>query len=303
MSEQAKCRWDGDAGDYLRPGGDPCKRDDYGDPTHHCQSRRTCSQHVGKDELTCARCLGRTRTDILQIVERSALMLEEAMESGGVNSEAANLAGPGGDYEVFSRRRRIAKAWIDARIHQSARGWCDDEDCRERHFKTAAGDRWHKRGIESAYADLIDDDDEQHPYSVLTRWEFMLREDYGQPRSTPTSIAAAADYLLGKLNKIAQDPEQDWALFAREIRKCRAHMESALHDSQAAERGAPCPTCAEAKRFIRLQREYAHWCEADDCERIHFDTAEGDRWTCPRDREHWWSEAAYRNYVEERKGA
>lgn len=281
MSEQMKCRWSADAGDYLRPDGDPCRRDDYGDPTHHCTSRRTCAQHVGKDELTCARCIGRTRTDIGQIVVRSALMLDEAMESGGVNSEAANLAGPGAEPGPWSQRR------IAMRSHLAT--W-------ERMGVITEPQHHHARST-------MEDDDEEHPYSVLTRWEFMLREDYSQPRTTPTSIAAAADYLLSLLHKLAQDPEQDWALFAREIRKCRAHMESALHDSQALERGAPCPTCAEAKRFVRLQREYAHWCEEEDCCREHFATDEGDRWTCPRDRDHWWSEAAYRNYVEERKGA
>lgn len=277
MSEQVKCRWAVVEADYMRPDGTPCRNDDYGDRTHHCQARRTCSQHVAENELTCARCLGRTRTDIAQIVERSALMLEEAMESGGVNSEAANLAGPGADYETFSARRQLDKRWILRNLP----------------------DRRHHQAMTA----LLADDDEHHPYSVLTRWEFMLREDYEQPRYAPSTITSAADYLLGKLTKLAQDPDQDWGLFSREIRKCRAHMESALHDSQVAERGAPCPTCAESKHFIRLQREYAHWCSEPDCERIHFDTDEGDRWTCPRNREHWWTEAAYRNYIEERKGA
>lgn len=271
------CKWDGDKGDYLTPDGDPCRRDDYGDPTRHCTARRTCSNHVGSEELTCARCLGRTRQDIAQIVQRSALMLEEAIEGGGVNSEAANLAGPAADYDVFSARRRIDKQWIVANVPE--------------------GNRLR------AFAALLEDDDERHPYSVLTRWEFMLREDYGQPRDTQTSIESAADYLGRVLHRMAQDPEQDFPLFAREIRKCRSHAESTLSDSQALERGAPCPTCAEGERFVRLQREYAHWCTDDDCERIHFDTDEGDRWTCPRNREHWWSERDYRSWVEERKGA
>lgn len=270
------CRYDREAGEYLTSDGDPCRRDEYGDPTRHCTARRTCSQHVGPGELTCARCLGRTRTDIRQIVERAALTLDEA-QAVGVDSEAANLAGPAADYRVFSARRRIDKRWIE--------------------------DHLPERNQLRAMVNLIADDDEHHPYSVLTRWEFMLREDYGQPRETPTSITAAADYLTRVLSKVAQDDEQDFPLMAREIRKCRTHMENVLRDSQSPERGAPCPDCKADEVFVRLVREYAHWCEDPDCERIHHATEDGDQWVCPRDRSHSWSVEAYRNYVEERKGA
>lgn len=104
------CKWDPDAATYLVDG-EPCKRDDYGDPTKHCTARRTCSQHIGEGELTCARCVGRTRTDIRQIVERASLMLPEAL-TGGVESEAAFLAGPAANPEDWmwsqvERKKRI----------------------------------------------------------------------------------------------------------------------------------------------------------------------------------------------------
>lgn len=267
------CKWDGDAGEYLRPDGEPCRRDDYGDPTNHCTSRRTCTQHVGHDELTCARCIGRTRTDIAQIVQRAALMLPEALEVG-VNSEAANLAGPAADYQVFSARRRLDKRWIMAHIPEQNQA--------------------------RAMSNLIDDDDELHPHSVLTRWAMMLAEDYNLALPDVLTISNAAEVLNRVLHRMAQDDEQDWPLFGREIRRCRSHMESVLRDSQALERGAPCPTCAESKRFVRLQREYGHWCEDANCERIHYDTDEGDQWVCPRNRQHAWTEMNYRSWVEER---
>jgi len=141
------CRWDRDREAYITADGDECRRDDYGDPTKHCTVRRTCSHHIGPAELSCARCVGRTRTDIRVIRDFSALMLDVAINAG-VNSEAANLAGPACDPEAWSWRKIAARQ----------------------------GGPWH--------VSLIEDDDEWHPYSVLTRWEFMLREDYGQPRPT-----------------------------------------------------------------------------------------------------------------------
>lgn len=294
------CKWDRDAEQYLTDDGEPCKRDEHGDPTKHCTARRTCSQHIGRDELTCARCVGRTRQDARTIRELSALLPTAAM-SDGVNSEAANLAGPAADYRVFSARRQIDKDWIYANIQQSARDWCIDDKCPQRHFKTSKGNRWHKRGLENALADLVADDDEWHPYSVLTRWHLMLAEDYGHPLPEVLSVGAAVEYLDRHLGRVAQDPGQDFPLLARELRKCRQHLESVLHNDTRQERGAPCPDCAQEEKFVRLQREYAHWCEDEDCAKFHFATDEHDRWVCPRNRkEHVWSEGDYRKWVEER---
>src|SRR5690348_9354345 len=97
------CRWDNEAGDYLDDG-EPCRRDEYGDPTKHCTARRTCAQHVGAGELTCARCIGRVRSTLRRIPALAALMPVVALE-GGVNSEAASLAGPAADPEAWMWRR------------------------------------------------------------------------------------------------------------------------------------------------------------------------------------------------------
>lgn len=259
------CRWDREFSDYLTPDGKPCLRDDYGDPTRHCTARRTCSQHVGARELTCAKCIGRTRQDIRAIVDLAALMPVEALVAG-VQSEAANLAGPAADTEAWSWRKVTAKQ----------------------------GGAWH--------VSLVEDDDDNHPYTVLARWEFMLREDYHQCRDAATSISEAAAYLERTLPRMAQDDGQDFPLFREEMRACRRHLEGVIHNSRAAEKGAPCPDCGSAASpvFVRLQREYAHWCEDPDCERIHYPTDEADRWVCPRNREHAWTEKAYRDYIEER---
>lgn len=293
------CRYDKAAEDYLLPDGEPCKVDDYGDPTRHCTARRHCSQHIGHGELTCARCIGNTRGNLRKVVSMSALMLPEALNAG-VESTAANLAGPGADYGVFSARRNISKRWLDDHIHQSARDWCDDEDCTQRHFKTAKGDRWHKRGLENALADLIEDDDERHPYSVLTRWQMMLSEDWGHDLPERMTITGAAAYLERNLSRLANDPEQDWALFAAEVRKVHSHLEGVLHNSRQPERGAPCPECRLVGKVVRMVRKYAHWCESEDCERFHFDDDSADVWACPADKAHWFTAEAYANYLEER---
>lgn len=259
------CRYDRDTATYLTDDGEECRRDEYGDPTRHCTSRRTCSQHVGHAELTCARCLGRTRTDIRQIVNRSVELLPEAVHVG-VDSEAANLAGPAADPEAWSWRKVAAKQ----------------------------GRAWH--------LSLIEDDDDWHPYTVLTRWAQMLTEDYGDERPEAWTITNAAAYLERVLGKVAQDDGQDWPLFAREIRKCRSHLEAVLRDSLAPERGAPCPTCRDAGTFVRLYREYGHWCLDPDCRRRdHFITDDGDEWRCPRNVDHVWTHERYRSFVEERQ--
>lgn len=269
------CRWNQDAGDYLTDDGKSCKRDDYGDPTRHCTAKRRCSHHVGWNELSCGRCIADVRNDIRAIRDLSALLPVAAM-SDGVNSEAANLSGPAADYRVFSARRALDRAWLMAHIPD--------------------------QNLERAMAALLPDDDEWHPYGVLTRWQMMLSQDYGHDVPEKLTISDAAAYLDRHLHKVAQDDEQDFPLLRREVRTCRQHLETVLHNSSRKERGAPCPLCStgEPKVFVRLQLEHGHWCIDPDCERIHYADSSGDRWVCPKNREHAWTEAAYRAYVEER---
>jgi hypothetical protein len=267
------CRYDKDTKDYLLPDGEPCKVDDYGDPTTHCKSQRTCSQHVGRDELTCPRCIARVRGNLRKVTSLSALMLAEAIDVG-VESAAANLAGPGGDYAIFSARRMIAKRWIFEHLPEA---------------------KW-----EQAMTNLLDDDDDRHPYSVLTRWQMMLSEDWGHDLPAKLSITGAAAYLERNLARLANDPEQDWPLFAAEVRKVHSHMEAVLHNDTRPERGAPCPDCRADGHVVRLHRVYGHWCEGPDCMRFHHADTSDDRWVCSRNRDHVWTHAAYSNYLEER---
>lgn len=261
----ASCKYDRDAGEYLRDG-EPCKRDEYGDPTRHCTMTRSCSNHVGPGELTCARCLGRVRAYLKRIPTTSRLMMLIALEDG-VNSEAANLAGPAADPEAWSWRKVAARQ----------------------------GKAWH--------LSLIEEDDEEHPYTVLGRWDMMIRQDYDHPSDERVTIANAAAYLERQLGRIAQDEGQDFPLMAREIRKCHQHLERVLQTAQMKQRGAPCPDCTTEESGVgpRLVREYGHWCEEANCERLHFLDDTADQWVCPRNREHAWGHEAYTNWIEERR--
>lgn len=257
------CKWDRETEGYIRDG-KPCHTDEYGDPTRHCTMRR-CSNHVGPNELTCARCLGRARANLRRIPVVSRLMMLIALEDG-VDSEAANLAGPAANPEAWSWRKVAARQ----------------------------GRAWH--------LSLIEDDDDEHPYTVLGRWDLMLREDYDQPSNMVLTIANAAAYLEGQLGRVAQDDEQDFPLLASEIRKCRQHLERVLRTAMIKQRGAPCPECTTEETGVgpRLVREYGHWCDDEACERIHYDDDTDDMWVCPRDRDHWWDVESYSNWIEER---
>ena len=271
-------------------GCEPCLRDQNGDPVKHCTARVGCNGHLGYGELTCPSCIEKTRTVIRKIVDLAAVtLLEEAIEAG-VDSEAAYLAGPACDPEAWSWRKVTAKQ----------------------------GGPWHMS--------LEEDDDEHHPYRVLTTWEAMLREDYKQPSppigcsattiyelegkpvwqanpadcrkkhgpdcwkgaQRPTNVTSAAKYLDGMLHRIANDETQDWALFARELRDCCNHLEAVVHTLRRPEQGVPCPECSnEDGAGPRLTKHYVE----------HDRTGASDWWGCVAVREHSWPDYVYRKWV------
>lgn len=266
-----RCKYDREQETYLRDG-EPCKVDEYGDPTTHCTARRSCGNHIGRGELTCARCVGMTRADIRAIVTRSCELLPEALEAGAVNTELAYLAGPAANVEQWMWRKIAARQGI---------AWHASLPVE------LGGDKKH-----------VEEDDQRHPFTVLTNWQWQISIAYQHPEPDVYTLTGAADYLERTLPRFAQDPDQDFRGFRDEIRKCRAHIQTALSDSLEPERGAPCPDCRDEGRVIRLQREYPHWCEDADCERMHYADDSADRWVCPRG--HWRSHEDYQRWIEER---
>lgn len=285
----SRCYYDRHNEVHVNAEGNECLRDEYGDPTHHCAARLGCGQHVGPDELTCARCIGRTRADLRRLADLSALALPAAVESGGVDSEAANLAGPAADPRGWSERRIAMMSHLDT---WSTLGYRDGDTRR------VITEEQHAHALAA-----MPEDDDRHPLNVLGRWELMLREDYDQPATARITVTAAAAYLERQLPRIAQDDEQDFPLFAREVRKCRKHLESVLATLVRPERGAPCPECTSDETGVgpRLVRHFGHWCEDEDCCKVHYDDDSGDVWRCPRDRSHEWPHHDYERWVEERK--
>ncbi len=265
----ANCRWDRDAEAYLTPEGEPCKVDDYGDPTRHCTAKRSCSWHVGPNELTCGRCLAGARTSLRWIGDLSGLLLTQAL-TDGVMSEAANLAGPATDPRAWAgvqlAQRRYLTTWLLA------------ERITEQQAVHAIGS--------------LEEDDKRHGERLITTWARMIAEDYEHPLPERMTLSWCVGYLDRQLHRIAQDPEQDFPLLRRELKKCRHHLEAVLHNDDQHDRGAPCPECVANEDGVpRLVRDYAHGVKHDRY----------DQWRCPRNPEHVWSHHAYVAYAEGRK--
>ena len=99
---------------------------------------------------------------------------------------------------------------------------------------------------------------------VLGRWEMMIREEYGPPTDLRVTVSRAVDYLDGQLDRMAQDPEQDFPLFAREVAACLAKVESVLAVLVRPERGAPCPKCPLPAPRLILERNDSDTSGASD---------------------------------------
>lgn len=227
----------------------PCEpRTQHGDLLQHCTARGKCSEHVPEDVLSCPRCVGKTREALAGIVDRVSNLPDES-ERMGVDSEAAVLNGPAidtlADLEAYRHRQTsIAFGRIDGEVEGTG----------------------------------------QHPLNVLGTWELMLREEYGPDSDERITVESAAAYLDGQLDRLAQDPEQDFPLFVREVAACLSHIEAVLHDQRGAERGAPCHLCPKPAPRLVLKR--------DDKDK----TGASDRWKCPECR-NTWTEAEYRQRV------
>lgn len=231
----------------------PCvPKTENGDPLKHCTARGSCTEHVKSGILTCITCLSKTRNRVRRIVELTPLLPVAAVESGSVDSPAVNLAGPAA----------------------SPAGWSDRK----------------VEAIRDGTVDTLPDDDPEHPYAVLGRWQMMLEDDprecYPVDRD-PITVAGAADYLNGVLAQFAQDDEQDFPLFVREGATCLNRIKSVLAVAQQSEKGAPCPTCSLRAKAPRLVLHH------DQRDR----SGASDRWQCPDVKGHRWTDAEYRMRV------
>lgn len=264
------CRWDRDTKRHLlrshQPdctrvlcrGCLPCTHDDTGTPVRHCRTRTRCASHLTWDQHTCPRCVTKIRADLTAVVDEAALAELEALERG-VDSEAANLAGPHAD--------AVTVSW---RLINAARA-----------------------------GEVVEELDMLDPYTCLTAHERWIREDLGHDAVTLVSetLARSADYLAWVLTDLARDEDRTYLLagLLSDLARLRGHMEASRGDSRTPTQGAPCRSCGDAAPRLRLTR--GHWCDDADCRREHHVDDTGDRWVCPRDRSHWWTTEDYRRWV------
>lgn len=213
----------------------------------HC---RACGmRHV--EEQTCAQCVGDVRDDLAEIVTLDGRMLDEAQHRG-VESQAAMLAGPAADHEVWYARHRLI-------LQRATVGTKADE---------ARAMEWH-----------YDNRDEQHPYWVLGGWDLMVTEYLGHDRTEAVSVTGSADYLADQLTYLAQRPDFGWEDMAREVRSCRAHLEDVLYDGERDERGTPCPMCGKRALVKDVADQQTKRCDCGP--RPTMRHAEHGRCTCP----------------------
>ena len=278
------CRYDTQAKAHLIDG-EPCKRDEHGNPVRHCRARVRCTSHLGWDEYACPECAGKTRANLESIVDLMALMPDEAVERG-VDSEAANIAGPHADF-------------------------------------VSAGWRLVNQGVPG---DKVRDElDMLDPYTCLTYHERVIREEMNHDGLTLVSptVSDSAGYLMWVLTDLTRSEEGAEMLrgLLGDTMRLRRHMEAVLLDSRTPERGAPCPACVDVLAELRAQLEadgvpkeewakgkaprlvrvYSHWCDREACEKIHVADDSADVWRCPQDETHEWSHETYTRWVEERE--
>lgn len=78
--------------------------------------------------------------------------------------------------------------------------------------------------------ELADRLGENAPLWVLGTWDLLVTEHYGHKRSQRITVERAAKYLGSNLSELAQDADFPFDQLAKEMRKCRAHLEAVLHD-------------------------------------------------------------------------
>lgn len=238
----------------------PCPGDAENGAPAHCQARPgRCARHTPRGVLACPKCVRRGRVDLTMIEHLSALMMPAAL-AGGVNSEAAMLAGPAPHPAVLTERQEFIRQAVELYL---------------------------PAGQQPAALAAIPAADPLHPYAVLGGWMMRTRNTftaYPMTAADPLTVSMAASYLRRMLPTIAGAESGDYPTMLKDLRHCRAHLESVLHNSWAPEKGAPCPQCSsDGNRGPALVKAYAD----DDATGAH------DTWSCSRCHASW-TEAEYR---------
>lgn len=223
-----ECRWAGSDRPRITKG-----RHDDNCPGEPCAGCQPCTEPhcrlCGNTHAdgTCPECLASTRADLHEIA-RDCDSLPSEVAHRGINGEAMVLLGPAADPE--------ARGHLEASV--------------------LAG------RVPSDYLDVADG--ELHPLFILGTWDSVWRDalEHEEPTERLT-LAASVDYLDRQMTYMSGFEHVAFEDFAKDLRKCRTHLASVLHDQERGVRAnVPCFDCGSP-----LERQLG---------KAGFD----DHWTC-----------------------
>jgi hypothetical protein len=185
----------------------------------------------------------------LREIARLCDALPEEVEHRGVEGEAMMLLAPAVNYE--------------------ARGYLEASFLAGRVDRDALGELSHRKECDNPRC--LGCVGELHPEAVLGTWESVYRAELEHDEPADLfKLAETVRYLDEHLTAMGAWPWVPFEDFARDLRRCRTHLEAVLHDGEQVDRTrVPCLDCG-----AMLLVKYAHRA-ADDhhacpkCRRIY----------------------------------
>lgn len=174
---------------------------------------------------SCAECVAEVRGNLHDIAaDCDSLPAEVAAR--GINGEAMMLLGPAADPEA---RGHLEASVLAGRVP----------------------------------VDYLDNaDHELHPLFVLGQWDMVWRDalEHAEPTDRLT-ILSAVDYLDRQLTYMAGYEHVSFSAFATQLRDCRTHLASVLHDEERGVRAnVPCFDCrGDLERKLGKGGFEDHW--------------------------------------------
>jgi hypothetical protein len=148
---------------------------------------------------TCAECLAEARDDLSAIAVRCGALSAEVLHRG-IHSEAMTLLGPAADPEAWGHMTASVKVGR----------------------------------LPADY--LAHADGELHPLFVLGTWDMVWRAELEHDEAGALTLHGAVDYLDRQMTYMAGYEHSPFEDFARDLRRCLAHIERVLHDQRQGDR-------------------------------------------------------------------
>lgn len=224
--------------------------DQHSDDPNGCRGCLPCTEphcrvcRMTHADGTCAECKAATREDLHEIA-RMCRSLPAEVAHRGINGEAMTLLGPVSDVEA---RQHVEAAYLSGRLPE---GWIEAAHGRDCPLLT------NDPCVGCAGGEL-------HPLTVLLTWQMVWRDALEHSEAPDSALGTAVAYLDTQLHYMGDFDLVPFDDFARDIRRCRTHLESVLHDGEQHDAGAPCMTC-----HVPLERVWGK-------------DRQTDGWRCPR---------------------